>query len=85
VNIHWRIIARRKRFKGAAVPDTEVDRLASADETDLHALAATPGEPRLKAKVLAATGFLVHTSPSDGEWAVLRSLMKELAASPNVA
>lgn len=75
------IIARRAMFEIAN--DVEADRLADEEEGDLCSLATARGALAGKARVLLATNMLRYISPSFGEWRVLESLLRELAA-PNV-
>ncbi len=75
------IIARRAHFlKGNGAPDAAIATLVHAEESDLHTLAALPGSLPAKARALAATSFMHEgAGPSAGEWALLRSILAELA------
>src|SRR5690348_10243100 len=78
------IIARRPLFAGAT--DAEADQLADAEEANLCTLATTSGALADKARVLLATNLLRYISPSVGEWRLLESLLRGLAAqSPTAA
>jgi acetyl-CoA carboxylase carboxyltransferase component len=73
------ILARRARFDAPGLTTADIDGMSIGEEADLVALARS-GATRLKALALSALPFLaVNVGASAGEWALLRSLVLDLA------